>query len=94
MNMMAAELASRGLGERLLHPSDVGLVAVAVLHGVGSRVAEVVARALDVERRVGDAAHGPAPILDAGHQAAHAEAERRRLDLLVHLVLAEGEHAC
>ena len=52
--------AGLGLRDGLVQPGDVGLVAGGVLGRVGRDVAEVVARAPDVEGRVGHAAHGPA----------------------------------
>ena len=48
---------------------------------------------MDVEGRKGDAAQAPAPIFDAGHVAAHAEAEWRRLHVLAQTVLSKRERS-
>src|SRR2546426_98986 len=73
------------------HPRDVGQVARGALGWVGRGVAEVVARALDVECRVGDATNRPAAILDTGHETAHTEAQRLRLHFLAQPTLPERE---
>jgi hypothetical protein len=54
-------------------------------------VAEVVAGALNVESGVSDAAHSPAAVLHAGHGAADAQTELRRLHLLAQAVLAQSK---
>ena len=84
-------MATRGLRERFLHPHDVGVVARFELGDARVRVAEVVARPLDVERRIRDIAEAPAAVLDARDESAHAKAEQIGLHLLTDLVLALRE---
>ncbi len=84
----------RGLLERLVHPRDVRGVAGRVLRRIGIvatglAVTEVVARTLDIERRVGHATDRPAAILDARRRTVRSEAQRGLLDLLSDAVLAE-----
>src|SRR5258707_899645 len=81
--------AALSVAEGFPHPRDVGLVARGEFRRIGRGVAQVVARALDVQRDVGDSAVAPAPVLDAGHGAAHPQAQRRRLHFLENALLSQ-----
>src|SRR5512143_4147572 len=81
---------SLGGSEGLAHPGDVGGIAGSVFSGVRVDVAEIVAGTLDVQGGVGDAAHGPAAILDTGSGTVHAQAEWRGLHLLEERMPAES----
>src|SRR5205807_3511071 len=77
--------------EGRLHPSDVGQVPRGVLGRIWRRVAEIVARALDVQGRVGDATSRPAAILDTGDEPVHTETQRLGPHFLAQPTLPERE---
>src|SRR5258705_5108432 len=77
--------------EGFLHPQNVGLVASCEFSRIGSRVAKIVAGALNVDGGVSDATEGPAAIFDARHHAAYAQTKGSGLNLLMEPMLAERE---
>src|SRR4029077_21223394 len=64
-----------GFSEGLLQPNNVGGVAGGKFDRIWKHVAQIVAGALNVQRRVGDATERPAAIFDAGNRASDTEAE-------------------
>jgi hypothetical protein len=78
-------LPLRGHGKGLTHPRDVRLVARRELVRVWRCVAQVVARALDIQRRVNDTLEHPPAILDALDRAADSKAQRGVLHVLMQL---------
>src|SRR5262249_48310324 len=57
-----------GFGETVLDPRDHGLVACREFSGIGSSVAQVVARTLNINSDISDAFDRPAAILYTGHE--------------------------
>src|SRR5438034_4939315 len=79
------------LSEGFLHPRDIRGVAYRVFGRIRSDVAKIVARSLDVQRGIRDTVHGPAPIFDARNGAAHSQARRGGLNLLMNRMLSKRE---
>src|SRR5882762_4108469 len=77
--------------EGLLRPKNVGWVARREFSRIGSRVARIVAGALNVDGGVSNATEGPAAIFDARHHAAYAQTKGSGLNFLMELMLAERE---
>ena len=80
-----------GFGKSLQEPGNVGGVASRKFSGIGSRIAQIVAGALNVQGGISDATEGPPAIFDAGDTAADTEARRSRLHFLVEAMLPERE---